>query len=160
MPLVPLQLTAAPRPACRLWPRRAKRRSTVKKASSGPGKELVGQRVEILWEAEKTWYGGTITTHNVRAGTHTIDYDDGETYIHDLSLTKYRVAKAGDEGGSTSGPTDTATATDAELVAALLPQEGDCVSIKWAGAPACICILRKDKSGYVTLCAHVSGTRS
>ena len=33
--------------------RRAKRRSTVKKAPSGPGKDLVGKRVEILWEAEK-----------------------------------------------------------------------------------------------------------
>ena len=129
-------------------PYRAKRRSTVKKATPGPGKELVGQRVEILWEAEKAWYGGTISKYNSRAGTHTIDYDDGETYIHDLSKTKYKSSKVDTASTSTAAPADTGAALDAELVAALLPQDGDCVSIKWAGAPACICILRKDKIGY------------
>ena len=91
--------------------------------------------------SRRSWYGGTISKYNVRAGTHTIDYDDGETYIHDLSKTKYRVSKVDDAD----------TVNHTELVAAALPHDGDCVSIKWAGAPACVCILRKDKAGYVTL---------
>jgi hypothetical protein len=41
------------------------------------------------------------------------------------------------------------TSTEAGIVAALLPQDGDCVSIKWAGTTPCLCILRKDKSGCV-----------
>ena len=28
-----------------------------------------------------------------------------------------------------------------------MEQDGDCVAIRWAGAPACLCILRKDKDG-------------
>lgn len=102
----------------------------------------------------RTWYGGTISKYNTRAGTHTIDYDDGETYIHDLRKTQYKASKVEEAGhlANTSAPDDAGTATDAELVTALLPQDGDCVSIKWAGAPDCICILRKDKAGCVNLC--------
>jgi hypothetical protein len=44
---------ASPTPAAMPPLRRAKRKSTAKKAAPAPGKDLVGQRVEIHWEAEK-----------------------------------------------------------------------------------------------------------
>ena len=123
----------------------------------------------------RKWYTGTVSKYNTRSGTHTVDYDDvcapprlvllcvapepcavgqGESIVHDLSQTDYKLDDT-DESGTVSAllpqvrrarpaPTAGPYSPKPHL---LLEQDGDCVAIRWAGAPACLCILRKDKDG-------------
>ena len=125
--------------------------------------------------ARRKWYTGTVSKYNTRSGTHTVDYDDvcapprlvllcvapepcavgqGESIVHDLSQTDYKLDDT-DESGTVSAllpqvrrarpaPTAGPYSPKPHL---LLEQDGDCVAIRWAGAPACLCILRKDKDG-------------
>ena len=126
----------------------AKRKSAAKKAPSGPGAEVVGQHVEIHWEAEKQWYDGTIAKYNTRAGTHTVDYDDGESFIHDLGKTEFRASAGEDDDAEGDDAADAGNTSSGDLVAALLPQEGDCLSILWDdGKGPQLCILRMDQAG-------------
>ena len=43
------------------------------------GPELVGQRVEVFWSGEGTWYAGHVAAHNPEEHVHYVIYDDGES---------------------------------------------------------------------------------
>ncbi len=65
--------------------------------------ELVGSRVEVFWPRERQWFPGNVTgyepdlghsrTRRIAGGLHAVDYDDGESLLHDMTpgATKYRI---------------------------------------------------------------------
>eukprot|EP01052_Picozoa_sp_SAG31_P012731 SAG31_NODE_750_length_12362_cov_6.912827_8_plen_456_part_00 len=60
---------------------------------------LVGRRVLIFWPGDEQWYPGRVggyvdgASEHGLAGMHRIDYDDGESYQHDLREAAYRFEK-------------------------------------------------------------------
>ena len=39
---------------------------------------ILGERVEVWWEDDHCWYGGTVRAFDVISGSHTVVYDDGD----------------------------------------------------------------------------------
>ena len=69
--------------------------------------KLVGSHVDVFWPREQQWFSGLITGYEpdtgikrcptLRAGgMHAVDYDDGESLLHDLSNTKYKIISLDD----------------------------------------------------------------
>lgn len=50
-----------------------------------------GQRVKIFWPGDARWYAASAGPYDADTNLTRIDYDDGETYRHDLSEAAWRV---------------------------------------------------------------------
>ena len=95
-------------------------------SSSTYGNDIVGRRVEVLWERDSTnavantgslnniadgvgWYSGIISKYNISKQEHLIEYDDGDQDWYDLGKVQFRLildSAIGDESQSES-PTKT-----------------------------------------------------
>ena len=95
-------------------------------SSSTYGNDIVGRRVEVLWERDSTnavantsslnniadgvgWYCGIISKYNISKQEHLIEYDDGDQDWYDLGKVQFRLildSAIGDESQSES-PTKT-----------------------------------------------------
>jgi len=69
---------------------KAQVRRLLQSTCTEPG-TLVGCRVRIFWPGDAEWYPGTISHFDSGHMLHKVDYDDGETYRHDLSEAAWRV---------------------------------------------------------------------
>jgi hypothetical protein len=62
---------------------------------SPPGEGYVGCYVALPWCGGSTWYGGTVRctvpSHGGGPQLHVVDYDDGDSYVYDLSTMPHVV---------------------------------------------------------------------
>ena len=61
--------------------------------SSDTLESIEGKRVKVFWPGDAHWYPATAGPTDTKSGPRLtrIDYDDGETYRHDLSEAAWRV---------------------------------------------------------------------
>ena len=73
-------------------------------SSSTYGNDIVGRRVEVLWERDSNasdanavdsngvgWYRGTIALYDVSRQEHLVEYDDGDKDWYDLGKVQFRL---------------------------------------------------------------------
>ena len=73
-------------------------------SSSTYGNDIVGRRVEVLWERDSNasntnavdnsgvgWYRGTVAAYDVSRQEHLVEYDDGDKDWYDLGKVQFRL---------------------------------------------------------------------
>lgn len=55
------------------------------------GQDLVGKRIEVWWDGEAEWFGGVIAKYSCKTKKHTVEYDDGEVIVEDLTKSNVRI---------------------------------------------------------------------
>jgi hypothetical protein len=63
--------------------------------SAGPPREqLLRHRIQVYWPGDGRWYPGTVSAYDGEARLHRVDYEDGESYTHELAEAAWRLAPA------------------------------------------------------------------
>ena len=73
-------------------------------SSSTYGNDIVGRRVEVLWERDSNasntnavdnsgvgWYRGIVAAYDVSRQEHLVEYDDGDKDWYDLGKVQFRL---------------------------------------------------------------------
>ncbi|GFR40744.1 hypothetical protein Agub_g1354 [Astrephomene gubernaculifera] len=53
--------------------------------------QLVGRELRVLWPDEQAWFCGRVTRYDADAGTHTVEYDDGDVEHLHLAAEELRL---------------------------------------------------------------------
>ena len=80
----------------------------------------VGSRVEVFWEAEGSYFPGTVTSYTKQHKKHTIKYDDGEVEKVNLNKRKWRMERTA-TSTSTRPRREGTTATTAKSATPIAP---------------------------------------
>ncbi len=68
--------------------------ASVPNSGGAATEDLEGRRIRVWWPAESEWYEGTVGGRSGRK--HSVEYDDGDTELVDLSREKFELLEGGE----------------------------------------------------------------